>query len=70
MVGEIILGLYKKLRAGANHMINRKCEFSPLYWERYFVGEEVVEIGVDRSTRRQMFWRQMQSFRSILIYTS
>ena len=51
-------------------MVNRNCDFSPLYWERYFVGEEVIEIGEDRSTRRQMFWRQMQSFRSTLIYTT
>jgi hypothetical protein len=50
-------------------MVNGPCDFSPLYWERYIVGEEVIEIGEDRSTQRQMFWRQVQSYRSILIYT-
>jgi len=40
-----------------------------LYIEKYIVGCGVIEIREDRSTRRQMFWRQMQSYRSIQIYT-
>jgi hypothetical protein len=41
-----------------------------LYIGKYIVGGgEVIEIWEDRSIRRQMIWRQVQSHRPIVIYS-